>query len=80
MVYPPRIERLRTEHKAVRAVIAKHLVAMSDDLEQFSMTTHSAMATGSIKSLADALVECVVNPDPYRISNLYQHIRKLTEL
>jgi len=38
------------------------------------------MATGSIKSLADALVECVVNPDPYRISNLYQHIRKLTEL
>lgn len=80
MVYPPAIALHRAHQKAIRAVIYKHLAAMSEDLRQFEMTTNVHIGTGSIDCIAHDLVECANNPNALSVSNLHQAIRKMTEL
>jgi glutathione S-transferase len=77
-----RIKRREEKVAAVRAVIAKHLAALADDLGQFEQTCH-AILFGSpppVAEVAARLVEAHDTPTAYAISELTQTIEAFVKV
>ena len=66
----------RPEHPA-RELIRKALTGLAVELTRFEMTTHGALSTGHIESVADALIRCYQDPRAFTISELHQQAKGL---
>ena len=60
-------------HKPASACIVERLLQLREDLSHYEQTTHGVLFS-SPTALGHAFHHCFVDPNPYTISSLSQHI------